>query len=230
MRYLALLALLAGSVQAQTITIPVQTACTTVPQQTVCVTLPTRTLPVVGGTTPPPPTCTPPQVLTNGVCTTPVTTGVAWGYFGGQWNWAGDFTGAGTTVNYHHATTSGLHGHTQDIQLTTSGAGVAWPYWLPYFAANYKLPNPGYTKLLISIKPTVTGQAFGIHMERVGDQPLPSIELMNYGPASVAGVWASYSVPLKDLGTLGDPTLYKFLVQDHSATSAGWEIDEAGFQ
>lgn len=161
---------------------------------------------------------------------TPPPTGVMWGYFNGQWAWAGDFTGAGTAVNYHHATTSGLHGHTQDIQLTTSGAGVAWPYWLPYFAPNYKLPNPGYTKLLLSIKPTVTGQAFGIHMERVGDLPLPSIELMNYGPASVAGVWASYVVPLKDLGTLGDPTLYKFLIQDHSATSAGWEIDEVGFQ
>lgn len=72
MRFLAFLALLIGTVQAQTVSIPAQTACSTIPAQTVCVTLPARTLPVTAGTpTPPPPTCAPPQVLVNGVCTTP---------------------------------------------------------------------------------------------------------------------------------------------------------------
>lgn len=72
----ALLALLASSVQAQTVTIPAQNACTTVPAQTVCVALPARTITVVGTA---PPTCTPPQTLSNGVCVdpapSPVTTG-----------------------------------------------------------------------------------------------------------------------------------------------------------
>lgn len=144
---------------------------------------------------------------------------------------AGDFTGSGTQVNYSHTVTGDqLNGGTKDIQLTTSGAGQQWPYFLPYFAANYKLPNPGWTNVLISIKPTVTGQAFGVHMERVGDQPLPSVELLNYGPPTVAGKWSSYVIPLKDLGTYGDATLYKILIQDHSATSTGWEVDAFGFQ
>jgi hypothetical protein len=163
--------------------------------------------------------------------TTPPPPGVTWMYLNGVKTLAGDFTGANTHVDYNHTVTGAqFNGHTQDIQLTTSGTGVQWPYFLPYFAADYKLPNPGYTKLLISIKPTVSGQVFGMHMERVGDQPLASVELMSYGPASVAGVWASYAIPLKDLGTLGDATLYKLLLQDHSATSAGWEMDALGFQ
>lgn len=157
--------------------------------------------------------------------------GVTWMYLNGVKTLAGDFTGANTHVDYNHAVTGNqLNGSTRDIQLTTSGVGVQWPYFLPYFSADYKLPNPGWTKLLISIKPTVSGQVFGCHMERVGDQPLPSVELMAYGPASIAGVWASYVIPLKDLGTLGDATLYKLLLQDHSATSAGWEMDAIGFQ
>lgn len=201
----------------QTFTIPAPSckAVITCQQQTF-------TIPVVTPVTPPvviPPVVTPPS-------------GVTWGYFGGTWTWGGDFTGQGTSVDYHHATTTGLHGHTQSILIAPAGSATAtWPYWLPYFAADYKLPNPGYTKLLFSIRPTVTGQAFGIHMEKVGDvDPGCHIELAPYGPASVAGVWASYVIPLKDLCTLGDPTLYKFLLQDHSATSTGWEVDEAGLQ
>ena len=152
-------------------------------------------------------------------------------YLNGVKTLAGDFTGQGTQVDYNHVVTGAqLNGGTRDIKISTSGAGVQWPYFLPYFSADYKLPNPGWTKLLFSIKPTVSGQAFGMHMERVGDQPLPSVEVMNYGPPSVAGQWASYVVPLKDLGTLGDATLYKVLIQDHSATSAGWEMDAIGFQ
>jgi hypothetical protein len=236
-RVLALFTLLALGALADaqtTVTIPAQTACSTLPAQTVCVTLPARTLPVTAGTVTPP-TCTAPQVLVNGVCTTPVTTpppaGVTWMYLNGVKTLAGDFTGQNTSVNYNHTVTGNqFQGHTQDIQLTTSGAGVQWPYFLPYFAANYKLPNPGWTKLLLSLKPTVSGQVFGLHMERVGDQPLPAVELMAYGPASVAGVWGSYVIPLKDLGTLGDATLYKFLLQDHSATSAGFELDAIGLQ
>jgi len=162
---------------------------------------------------------------------TPVPAGVTWMYLNGVKTLAGDFSGPGTRVDYNHAVTGDqLNGGTHDIQITTSGEGVKWPYFLPYFAANYKLPNPGWTKALISIKPTVTGQAFGVHMERVGDQPLASVELLNYGPPTVAGKWSSYVIPLKDLGTLGDASLYKILIQDHSANSAGFEVDALGFQ
>ena len=217
MNHVAILALFIGSVSAQTINLPAQkcTAVTTVTCQGSSVTLP-GTPPVVT-----PPVVTPP----------PTSSGVTWMYLNGMKTLAGDFTGGGTQVNYSHKVTGDqLNGDTTDIQLTTSGGGQEWPYFLPYFAANYKLPNPGWTKVLISIKPTVTGQSFGAHMERVGDQPLPAVELLNYGPATVAGKWSSYVIPLKDLGTYGDATLYKILIQDHSATSQGFEIDALGFQ
>jgi hypothetical protein len=84
-----------------------------------------------------------------------------------------------------------------------------WCLLLALIGANYQLPNPGYTYLLLSLKPTITGDTFGIHAERVGDAPLLGIELVtasgnSYGPAAVAGKWGSYKIPLKDLGIVGD--------------------------
>jgi hypothetical protein len=172
----------------------------------------------------------PPQVLVNGICTSPVKpppTGVTWMYLGGVKTLAGDFTGNGETTNYQNLTTSGLNGDTRDILITSS---VPWGYFIPYWSANYSLPNPGYTKLLLSLKPTITGDTFGIHAERVGDSPLPSIELMNYGPAAVVGKWGSYVIPLKDLGVFGDATLYKVVLGTHTAGPDAWELDAIGFQ
>src|ERR1700733_3917260 len=84
-----------------------------------------------------------PPVVTPPVVTPPVTTpptGVTWMYLNGVKTLAGDFTGNGTSVNYEHAVTGAqLNGGTKDIQLTVSGAGEQWPYFLPYFAANYML-------------------------------------------------------------------------------------------
>lgn len=209
------------TIPAVTITDPATKATLTIPAHSISVAAP-------AASTAPPPVVTPP-IVTPPVTTPP--TGVTWMYLNGTKTLAGDFTGQGTQVNYNHPVTGAqLNGGTTDIQLSTSGAGVRWPYFLPYFAANYRLPNPGWTNLLVSIKATATGQAFGVHMERVGDQPLPAVELLNYGPPTVAGQWSSYVIPLKDLGTYGDATLYKVLIQDHSDNSAGFEIDALGFQ
>lgn len=177
-----------------------------------------------------PPVVVPPIVTPPVVDPPVVTPGVFWLYSDGRKYLAGDFTDNNTTVNYRNTVTGNqLHGHTESIKIAPKNATAPWPYFLPYFASDYKLPNPGYTKLLFSIKPTVTGQVWGIHMEKAGDvDPGLHIELAPYGPASVAGVWGSYVIPLKDLGTLGDPTLYKFVLQDHSATSKGWEMDSIG--
>ena len=94
--------------------------------------------------------------------------------------------------------------------------------------------NPGYTYLLLSLKPTITGDTFGIHAERVGDAPLPGIELVtasgnSYGPAAVAGKWGSCKIPLKDLGIVGDKTLYKVVLATHTGAADSWELDAIGF-
>jgi hypothetical protein len=73
MKTLLALLLLPLTAFAQSVIIPAQTSCQTLPAQTVCITTPSRTIAVTGTITPPPPpTCTPPQVLVNGVCTAPV--------------------------------------------------------------------------------------------------------------------------------------------------------------
>jgi hypothetical protein len=158
--------------------------------------------------------------------------GVKWMYLDGAKTLAGDFTGGGETTNYQNSTTSGYNGGTMDIRITSS---VPWGYFIPYWASNYQLPNLGYTYLLLSIKPSITGDTFGIHAERDGDSPLPGIELVtatgnSYGPAAVAGQWASYKIPLKDLGVFGDPTLYKVVMATHTGTADSWEMDAIGFQ
>jgi hypothetical protein len=218
MKKLSLLALVCGliavgAIAQTTVTIPAQTVTVNIPAQTITIPASSTTPPVV----------TPPVV-------TPGPTGVTWGYSNGQWNWAGDFTQNGTGVDYHHATANGLNGHAQDILFTSS---VNWGLWLPYFApgsAAYAYPNPGFTSLLISIRPTVTGQAFGIFMMRTGDvDPGCHLELLNYGPPTVAGQWSSYVVPLKDLCVAADKTLYKLGLQDHAAHPSSWEIDNVGF-
>ena len=166
----------------------------------------------------------PPPVVTS---PPPPPTGVTWMYLNGEKTLSGDFTGNGESTNYENPTTSGFNGGTKDILITST---VPWGYFIPYWSADYKLPNPGYTNLIFSLKPTITGDTFGIHAERVGDNPLPSIEVMNYGPPAVAGVWGSYKIPLKDLGVFGDATLYKVVLATHTASADSWELDAIGFE
>jgi hypothetical protein len=175
--------------------------------------------PLIGTGIPPPPPPPPPA-------------GVLWMYLNGVKTLAGDFTGQGETVDYEHATAAGFNGGTKDILVTSS---VPWGYFIPYWAANYALPNPGYTYLLLSLKPSLSGDTFGMHAERVGDAPLPGIELItatgnSYGPPAVAGRWGSYKVPLKDLGVLGDATLYKVVLATHTDAPDHWELDAIGFE
>ncbi len=175
----------------------------------------------------PTPTPTPAPTPTPTPTPTPAPSGVDWMYLNGVKHLAGDFTGQGETVDYAHATTAGFNGGTTDILVTSS---PDWAIYIPYWQADYKLPDPGFTTLLLSLKPTITGDTFGIHAERVGDQGLPSIELMKYGPAAVAGQWGSYAIPLADLGVAGDATLYKVVLQSHTASANAFELDAIGFQ
>jgi hypothetical protein len=154
--------------------------------------------------------------------------GITWMYLNGWKALAGDFTGEGQTVDYEHATTVALHGSTRAI-LVTASRPYGW--FIPYWQADYKLPNPGYKSLLLSLKPSLTGDTFGIHAERIGDiDDRPHIELMKYGPAAQAGVWGSYVIPLADLGVANDATLYKAVLQTHTNGPNSWELDAIGFQ
>lgn len=208
MRISPLFGLLPLIASAQTtLNIPAQKCTAVVSCQGVTVTLPT-----------PSPTPTP----------IPAPVGVTWMYLNGVKTLAGDFTGSGETTNYQNATSAGYNGGTKDILITSS---VSWGYFIPYWRADYQLPNPGYTKLLLSLKPSITGDTFGIHAERPGDvDPGCHIELMKYGPVAVKGVWGSYGIPLTDLCVAGDKTLYKIVLATHTGAPDSWELDAIGFQ
>jgi hypothetical protein len=150
-----------------------------------------------------------------------------WMYLNGVKTLAGDFTAQGETTNYAHATSAGYNGGTKDILITSS---VPWGYFLPYWAANYQLPNPGWTTLIFAIKPSLATSTFSMHAERVGDNPLATIALAGYCGAFAAGKWTSCTVPLSALGVAGDKTLYKVLFQTSTAGPDSWEMDAIGFQ
>jgi hypothetical protein len=215
-----------GNAAAKTFSVPVSNAAAFSGSKTFSVAV---SSPTGGATLSTPSTAT---ATINGSGSSGSLSGVTWMYLNGVKTLAGDFTGSGEATNYENSTSSGYNGDTKDILITSS---VPYGYFIPYWAANYQLVNPGYTYLVLSLKPSITGDTFGIHAERDGDSPLPGIEMItasgnSYGPAAVAGVWGTYKIPLKDLGVLGDPTLYKVVMATHTGSADSWELDAIGFQ
>jgi hypothetical protein len=146
-------------------------------------------------------------------------------YLNGVKTVAADFSGS--TTQWFNLTSAGYNGGKTDIKVS---GGCFIPVW----ASNYQLPNPGWTTFLISMRPTA-GSAVGIHFEpRVngGDADIyPHIDLASsaakYGPAPRAGVWASYQIPLSDLGVPPGTPLYKAVLACDGAT---YEFDALGFR
>jgi hypothetical protein len=211
-----------GVAAAQTFAVPVSNAAAFSGSKTFGVAI---SSPTGGATLSNPSTAT---ATISGSGGTGSSSGVTWMYLNGVKTLAGDFTGSGETTNYENSTTSGYNGGTKDILITSS---VPYGYFIPYWSASYNLPNPGYKNLLLSIKPSITGDTFGIHAEKTGDiDPNCHIEVMNYGPAAVKGVWGSYVIPLTDLCVAGDASLYKVVLATHTGSADSWEIDAIGFQ
>lgn len=212
----------AGNAAAKTFSVPISNAAAFSGSKTFTVAI---SSPTGGATLSNPSTAT---ATISGSGTTTAPSGVTWMYLNGVKTLAGDFTGSGEATNYENSTTSGYNGGTKDILITSS---VPYGYFIPYCAANYNLPNPGYKNLLLSIKPSITGDTFGIHAEKTGDvDPNCHIEVMKYGPAAVKGVWGSYVIPLTDLCIAGDASLYKVVLATHTGSADSWEIDAIGFK
>jgi len=171
------------------------------------------TAPVPSAPTPPP-TTNPPA---------PPAAGTSWVYYNGVFNWPGDYSFA-ASVNYSD-TSGGPMSGPHDIKVTTG----AWGGWLPY-ALNWNFNSAPYTKLTFALKPTIANQKWHVYFVKVGDIPVGvSVDASNYGPAPVAGQWATYTVPLADLGVLGT-AIYKFCIQDQSGLSSNsWYVDNVGF-
>jgi hypothetical protein len=163
------------------------------------------------------------QVSTTVDVTTATAGGTSWVYYNGSFDWPGDFDFA-AVANYSDTSGDPLSG-ARDIKVTSSPYGG----WLPY-AQNWDFNSAPYTKLTFSLKPTRAGQRWQVYFVKVGDIPVGiALDVSSYGPAPVVGQWATYTIPLKDLGVLGKP-IYKFAIQDQTGANGNtWYVDNVGF-
>jgi len=163
------------------------------------------------------------QVSTTVDVTTTTATGTSWVYYNGSFDWPGDFDFS-AVANYSDTSGDPLSGP-RDIKMTSAPYGG----WLPY-AQNWDFNSAPYTKLTFSLKPTRTGQTWQVYFVKVGDIPVGiALNVSHYGPTPVVGQWATYTIPLQDLGVLGQP-IYKFAIQDQTGANGNvWYINNVGF-
>jgi hypothetical protein len=205
-KLIALLLLPLTALAQTTVTIPARVI--TIPQQVI--TIPAQTL--VVSTTTPPVTCVAPQVLTNGVCTTPVVTapGTFWLFNNGAFAGAGDYSYGSGTVTY---------GKPPSGVVTVSG-DEGWQPRMPGDDFN----ATGYNFITVSIKPTQAGNTWITGAEMIGDIPFPGCptapSIMKYGPnPAVVGVWNTYKIPLSAYCITPALHPYKVMFLEQSSTN-----------
>jgi hypothetical protein len=159
-----------------------------------------------------------------GVGSSGVPPGTSWVYYDGDFDWPGDYSYV-AVPDYQDTSGNPLSGP-YDIKITLT---AAYGGWLPY-AQNWDFNSQGYTKLTFALKPTVPNQQWTVYFVKVGDVPVGIyLNVLDYGPAPVVGQWNTYTVPLADLGVLGQ-SIYKFCIQDKTGLANNvWYADNVGF-
>jgi hypothetical protein len=218
-RLLAIFALLASSVQAQT--------SVTIPSQTVTVVIPAQTIALA-----PTPTCAPPQVLQNGLCATPASGSTFWVYHNGVFAWAGDFSW-GVQVDYANAI---VKPGSKVIAIKVIGKNGGYQ---PY-AQNGAFDTTPYKYFVYCAMPTMAGQVFGTGfaaIDDVGDGPngvsIPAnvgiSGSTSWGPLPAAGKWGCYKIPLSYF-QFNNPSILKFSIADGTGYDSNqFYLDNVGF-
>lgn len=184
----------------------------------------------------PPVICTPPQVMTNGVCappivTTPPATGTYWVYHNGVFSWPGDYSFV-ATINYKDTAGAPLSGP-YDVAIKVTSQ---WGAWQPFAfgATGSAFDTSKYKYLIYSIKTTVAGQVIATGFDANNDVKDGNIVVVagpgitKYGPVPVVGQWGSYKIPITDFG-LTNPLILKFTVADGSGSTAMIYANDVGF-
>lgn len=149
-------------------------------------------------------------------------------YYNGVFNWGGDYSYA-LTPDYKDTSGNPVSG-AYDIKMTNSASGG----WLPYAGGTVPMWNfddSPYTKLTLTLKPTMPNQTWNLYFIKVGDIALPpscTVNLTSFGPAPVVGQWATYTVPLSTL-CVSNTSVYKFGLQDSTGHANTWYADNVGF-
>ena len=81
-----------------------------------------------------------------------------------------------------------------------------------------------------ALKPTLARQSIQVYFEKPGDVPTGvTVDAFKYGPAPVPGQWATYKIPLADLGVAG-AHIFKFAIQDETGLANNvFYLDNIGF-
>jgi hypothetical protein len=138
---------------------------------------------------------------------------VFWVYHNGEFAWPGDYSFV-ATPDYRDKSGAPLNGK-YDIKVTLTSA---WGGWQP-FATNWVFDTTPYAYLRFALKPTVANQQAAVYFMLVGDKPVGvALDPFKYGPPPVAGQWATYTIPLVDIG-VAKTKIYKFAIQDKTGRS-----------
>jgi hypothetical protein len=147
-----------------------------------------------------------------------------WVYHDGHFHWPGDYSFA-AKADYSDKEGGPLSGR-YDIKVVVTGK---WGGFLP-FATNWDFDLSGYEYLTFAFKPTVPNQTAQVFFEKVGDVPTgKAVNPFQYGPAPVVGQWATYKIPLSELG-VSAIHIYKFAIQDQTGLPNNlFYLDDIGF-
>jgi hypothetical protein len=154
-------------------------------------------------------------------------------YYNGVFYWAGDYS-YGTVINYRD-TAGAPESGAYDIAVQVTGQGGGFQPYAGSVVPLYDLEAGSFGYIMLDLKPTISGQAWRLSaISRLppGDvYPWAAVNLASYGPAPVAGKWATYKVPLSALslgmtsfvGSISGTTLTV------SSVASGVGVDAGGF-
>jgi len=152
------------------------------------------------------------------------TRGPAWVYHDGAFLWPGDYS---FNAKPHYSDKEGAAaGGRSDIKISLTGP---WGGFQP-FARDWNFDLGGYAYLTFDLKPTLARQSIQVYFEKPGDVPTGvTVDAFKYGPAPVPGQWATYKIPLADLGVAG-AHIFKFAIQDETGLANNvFYLDNIGF-
>jgi hypothetical protein len=159
-----------------------------------------------------------------------------WVYYNGIFDWMGDFSYPGGSININYADTTGApESGPADIEVSFTVAHAGFQPYAGNTTTAWDMEGGSFGYISMDLKPTIAGQNWELLvLSRLppGDvSPWSNVLLSSYGPAPVVGQWATYKIPLSALtigythftGSISGTTLTV------SSVSSGVGLDAGGY-
>lgn len=169
-----------------------------------------------------------PPVVAPPVVVPPTVTSSFVVYTNGVFNWFGDYSYPvpPLTIDYKNPSGAVPQG-TYCIKVDPKGA--QYGAWQPFANTAQSWDTSPYTSLNFDLKPTDGASTYQVQFLLAGDKPTGvSVDLSKYGPLPKSGVWASYSIPLADMG-VAKTKIYKFAIQNVGSVNP-WFVNNVIFK